>query len=93
MTAPNLPGLCVVHPADADVVHRLVERGDTAPHGGDAPRLRVDCACVTEVTFGTTRIGAAQDWVFTMEQGPTGWRLADVDGVIAHVNWHPAPPA
>lgn len=62
-------------------------------HGGDAPRLQVDCACVTTVTFGTTRIGAAQDWVLTMEQGTDGWRLADVDGVVAHVNWHPAPPA
>jgi hypothetical protein len=63
------------------------------PRGGEVPGLQVSCACVTEVRFGTTRVGAAQDWVFTMEPGPDGWRLADVHRVTAHVNWFPAPPA
>jgi hypothetical protein len=61
--------------------------------GREVPGLSVSCACVTTVTFGTTPIGAAQDWRFTMEPGPDGWRLADVDRVVANVNWHPAPPA
>lgn len=61
--------------------------------GGEPSRLRVDCACVMTVTFGSTPVGAAQDWVFTMEQAADGWRLADVEGVVANVNWHPAPAA
>ena len=61
--------------------------------GREVPGLRVSCACVTTVTFGTTPIGAAQDWVFTMEPGAGGWRLADVEPVMANVNWHPAPDA
>ena len=61
--------------------------------GGNAPRLRVECACVTEVTFGDTRVRAAQDWIFTMERASDGWRLSAVDGVVAHVNWFPVPPA
>jgi hypothetical protein len=61
--------------------------------GGTDPRLRITCACVTEVTFGTTRVGSAQDWILTVEQGPEGWWVSDVAGVVAHVNWFPAPAA
>jgi hypothetical protein len=53
------------------------------------PRLVLTGSFVVDLAFGETRVQAGQDWVFTSEQAPDGWRLADV-AASALVNW--APP-
>jgi hypothetical protein len=60
--------------------------------GGDHPLLEVTGEYVTEVTFGSTRVGAGQDWTFLSEPTADGWLVMDAD-VVANVNWFPAPPA
>jgi hypothetical protein len=56
---------------------------------GPRPSLVLTGSFVVDLAFGETRVQAGQDWVFTSEQTPDGWRLADVTAT-AHVNW--APP-
>jgi hypothetical protein len=55
----------------------------------DRPRLVLTGSFVVDLAFGESRVQAGQDWVFTSEQTPAGWRLADA-AASAHVNW--APP-
>jgi hypothetical protein len=56
---------------------------------GEQPRLVLTGSFVVDLAFGDLRVQAGQDWVFTSERTPGGWRLADVTA-SAHVNW--APP-
>ena len=53
------------------------------------PGLVLSGGFAMNVQFGSTVVSAGQDWVFTMERTPDGWRLVDVGGVIANVNWAP----
>jgi hypothetical protein len=56
---------------------------------GEQPRLVLTGSFVVDLAFGNLRVQAGQDWAFTSEETPGGWRLADVTA-SAHVNW--APP-
>jgi hypothetical protein len=56
---------------------------------GEQPGLVLTGSFVVDLAFGDLRVQAGQDWVFTSERTPGGWRLADVTA-RAHVNW--APP-
>jgi hypothetical protein len=58
--------------------------------GGDRPGLVVAGEFAMNVRIGGSVVSAGQDWVFTMEPGPDLWRLADVEPVMANVNWAPA---
>jgi hypothetical protein len=87
----NDEAAAVLHGCDASAPLRYgpwpvtvaVDRTETQP------RLVLTGSFVIDLAFGETRVQAGQDWVFTSEQTPVGWRLADVTAT-AHVNW--APP-
>ena len=52
-----------------------------------APGLVLSGGFASDVQFGTTAVSAGQDWVFTMQRPPDGWRMADVGRVTTNVNW------
>jgi hypothetical protein len=58
--------------------------------GGDRPGLVVSGEFAVNVRLGATVVSAGQDWVFTLEPDGDQWRLADVETVMANVNWAPA---
>ena len=57
---------------------------------GGEPGLVFSGAFMMNVRFGETVVSAGQDWTFTVSETPDGWRVSDVDRVMANVNWAPA---
>jgi hypothetical protein len=57
---------------------------------GTVPGLVVSGPFVMNVRFGDTVVSAGQDWTFTVSATPDGWRVSDVEQVMANVNWAPA---
>ena len=86
----NDESAAVVHGCDAGAPLRYGPRPVTitVDRADGDPRLVLDGGFVVDLVFGNLRVQAGQDWVFTSEQTPEGWRLADVTA-SAHVNWSP----
>jgi hypothetical protein len=57
---------------------------------GGEPGLVFSGAFVMNVGLGETVVSAGQDWTFTVSTTPDGWRVSDVERVMANVNWAPA---